>query len=148
MIGSQPRTHPPIPCPSRRTTVRPACTWCTLAQDAALALDAAECTWNMVRPCTIIYLPTYLLIIETKHNLHARKKHCLSLSLYIYSFMFKIWSTFSPRIMRNASIEQQLAAAERSFGSLSSKGCEARPYYDDIPMCRGREGGDFGTWRC
>lgn len=37
-------------------------------------------------------------------------------------------------IMRNASIEQQLAAAERSFGSLSSKGCEARPYYDDIPM--------------
>lgn len=45
--------------------------------------------------------------------------------------------------MRNASIEQQLAAAERSFGSLSSKGCEARPYYDDIPMCRGREGGDF-----
>lgn len=62
--------------------------------------------------------------------------------------MFKIRSTFSPRIMRNASIEQQLAAAERSFGSLSSKGCEARPYYDDIPMCRGREGGDFGTWRC
>lgn len=84
MIGSQPRTHPPIPCPSRRTTVRPACTWCTLAQDAALALDAAECTWNMVRPCTIIYLPTYLLIIETKHNLHARKKHCLSLSIFIY----------------------------------------------------------------
>ena len=39
-----------------------------------------------------------------------------------------------PRIMRNASIEQQLKAAEQSFGVVSSKACEARPYYDDIPM--------------
>jgi len=37
-------------------------------------------------------------------------------------------------IMRNASIAQQLKAAEQSFGVLSSKACEARPYYDDIPM--------------
>ena len=87
MIGSQPRTHPPIPCPSRRTTVRPACTWCTLAQDAAPALDAAECTWNMVRPCTIIYLPTYLSIDNwNNNNLHA--KNIVSLYNYIYIYIF------------------------------------------------------------
>ena len=131
MIGSQPRTHPPIPCPSRRTTVRPACTWCTLAQDAALALDAAECTWNMVRPCTIIYLPTYLLIIETKHNLHARKKHCLSLSIYIhlcsrYDQLFRqgscamLPSSSSWRLRNEASDRCRPRAARRGPTTMTS----------------------------
>lgn len=101
----------------------------------------------MVRPCTIIYLPTYLLIIETKHNLHARKKHCLSLSLYIFIYVQDMINFFAKD---HAQCFHRAAAGGcgTKLRIVVAKGCEARPYYDDIPMCRGREGGDFGTWRC
>ena len=39
---------------------------------------------------------------------------------------------FQPRIMRNASVAEQLKAAHRSFDVLGRKPCPARPVYDNV----------------
>ena len=118
------------------------------------------CMHTYIHTCLRTFIHTNLLIYIHTNTIQCDAMQCNIYmnyeNIHMYNHFYKPIEYFgcpipaskptfsSPRIMRNASIEQQLKAAEQSFGVLSSKACEARPYYDDIPM---QPGHVWAAWK-